>query len=134
MDDPALSEYTRDLFDDDMGGGAMVKSEGFELNLDSSGTVHSVTLFNDENSLGFSGNTFSAYDGQLPAGLSWNETATDIVNLLGQPDDSYTAGYGVELSFTYSDRNGYTLVINLAARHQRDLWTSPMHSIDVSRA
>lgn len=134
MDDPALAEYMGFLFEDEMGGGAMVKSEGFELNLDSSATVRSVTLFNDESRLGFSENTFSAYKGELPAGLSWDNTATNVVELLGQPDESYTAGYGVELSFTYLDWEGYRLEISLAARHQQDLWDSPMHTIDVSWA
>lgn len=68
MHDPALRQYMQDLGQDYMGGGAMVKSRGFELNIDSSGTVHSVTLFNDENRLGFSENTFRAYRGRCPPG------------------------------------------------------------------
>ncbi len=65
----------------------------------------------------------------LPAGLSWSDTATDVLNKLGQPDQSYTAGYGVEAFFTYSNWNGRTLRINLVARHQQELPNSPMHTI-----
>src|SRR5438552_3301992 len=75
--------------------------------------------------------TFSTYQGELPAGLSWDITAQDTVDTLGQPVSSYTAGGGVEQSFTYMDAAGYTLNIMLAATHQQDLWTSPMHIIEV---
>ncbi len=135
MNDPSLARYLLDLDADDVGGGAMVKSLGFELKLDSSGTVYGVMLVNDEVAIGLpAGNTFQAYPGRLPGGLNWRMTAAEVVRVLGNPDDAYTAGYGVELSFTYRDVGGYALKISLAARHERDLWTSPMHTIDVARA
>ncbi|HET8657541.1 MAG TPA: hypothetical protein VFM55_00915 [Micromonosporaceae bacterium] len=128
LDDPALRRYTANL----KGDAAHVKSEGFTLHFDAAMTVYSVTLFNDEAKLGWGpGDTFRAYRGQLPGGLSWDMTAADVVNTLGQPDQAYTTGYGVELSFTYQDVDGFEIEIRLVARHQRDLWPSPMHSIDV---
>ncbi len=46
------AQYMQNLGEDYMGGGAMVKSKRFELNIGASRIVHSVTLFNDENRLG----------------------------------------------------------------------------------
>ncbi|MFI7546053.1 hypothetical protein [Actinoplanes sp. NPDC049599] len=131
VDDPALRPYTLDM----RGDAASVQSEGFQLHFDSAMKVYMVALVNDESSLGFGPeNTFSAYQGALPGDLSWDMTAANVVEVLGEPDDSYTTGYGVELSFTYRDLGGYAVEIDLAARHQRDLWDSPMHMIKVGSA
>jgi hypothetical protein len=129
LDDPALQPYTAST----KGDAAHVQSEGFTLHFDAAMAVYSVSLYNDESALGFgSENTFAAYPGELPGGLSWSMSAADVVERLGEPDTAYTTGYGVEMSFTYRDVDGYAIEIRLAARHQADLWPSPMHVIDVN--
>lgn len=132
LDDPQLRPYTANLDQDE----ANVQPAGFQLFFGASGTVTSVTLFNDEAELGLGAgsSSFSAYPGTLPGGLEWTDTARDVVEALGEPDESYTTGYGVEASFSYADWRGYDLEIRLAARHQADLWTSPMHCITVTQA
>jgi hypothetical protein len=128
IDDPALRPYTLNM----KGDAANVQPEGFALHFDTAQRVYLVSLYNDERSLGFEEeNTFGAYRGELPNGLSWDMTATDLLETLGEPDDAYTTGYGAELSFTYRNLDGYAVEIMLAARHQRDLPTSPMHVINV---
>ncbi|HYN30275.1 MAG TPA: hypothetical protein VES95_10465 [Dermatophilaceae bacterium] len=132
MDDPAISPYLANLMDDDAGGGAMVKELGFELLLASSGTVTGVMLVNDERSLGYSENTFAAYDGRLPGGLTWDMNTAEVLEALGEPDTSYTEGYGAEATLTYADVDGHQVVVSLAARHQSDIPTSPIHTMTVT--
>jgi hypothetical protein len=134
MDDPTITPYLADLTDDDAVGGAMVKELGFELLIDSTGTVTRVMLVNDERRLGYTENTFAAYDGRLPGGLTWDMTTPDVIGTLGEPDTSYTAGMGAEATLTYADVDGHQVVVSLAARHQSEIPTSLIHTITVSAA
>ncbi|TCC20573.1 hypothetical protein [Kribbella sindirgiensis] len=133
--DPGLAAYAEDLGTDwgDPGTDANVHSRGFQLTADSSGTVTAVTLYNDESALGYpAGETsFSAYQGSLPMGLTWNTTATDLGVVYGAANQ--TGGYGTEIAFTYVTPGGEQVRLSFAARHERDLPGSPIHSITVSR-
>ncbi|MBN9621321.1 MAG: hypothetical protein J0H43_16590, partial [Actinobacteria bacterium] len=82
--DPDLQPYTQTLgrtWDTDVN----VQSLGFQLTPDAAGAVVAVTVYNDENALGYPGTetNFAAYRGTLPLGLTWAHTATDVEQLLG---------------------------------------------------
>lgn len=131
--DAALQPYTHNLgrsWDTDVN----VQSQGFQLTPDSSGTVTSVTVYNDENALGYPGSdtNFSAYQGRLPLGLSWSDTATSVGQRYGTGTQS--GGFGTDITCTYTTRNGYRVEIGFVARHAGDLPNSPIHYIRVSRA
>ena len=131
--DPALQPYTHNLGrtpDTDVN----VQSQGFQLTPDSSGAVTSVTLYNDENALGYPGSdtNFSAYQGSLPLGLSWADSAAEVSGMLGS--GSRAGGYGTDITFTYLTDAGYRVEVGFAARHDADLPDSPIHYIKVSRA
>lgn len=131
--DPALQPYTHNL-GRTMDTDANVQSRGFQLTPDSSGTVTSVTLYNDENDLGYPGSetNFSAYQGSLPLELSWDDTATEVSQTLGS--GSRSGGYGTDITFTYVTDDGYRVEVGFAARHDADLPDSPIHYIRVSQA
>ncbi|HET9170392.1 MAG TPA: hypothetical protein VFN97_13195 [Actinospica sp.] len=110
-----------------------VQSQGFKLSFDSSGTVTEVTLFNDETAIGLpsSSSSFTAYRGSLPAGLSWQDTASTLGEQYGAQNQ--TGGYGTDITFTHVTGDGYEVQIAFAARHASDLPNSPIHYIAVSR-
>jgi hypothetical protein len=107
-------------------------SMGVYLNIEGQLVTH-VVLYNDERTLGYgtSSNTYSAYQGPLPGGLTWADTPSVVLRKLGTPDRQYTEGYGVEAFFTYFNKGGYSLEVTFVARHKQDLPTSPMHCITV---
>ena len=130
--DPALQRYAHDLGRSD-DTDVNVQSEGFQLTVDSTGTVTAVTLYNNENALGLPGaeTNFSAYEGTLPMGLSWNDTASDIGAEYGAANQS--GGYGTSITFAYTTNDGYRVDVAFLAGHESDLPASPIHSITVSR-
>lgn len=132
-DDPALQPYTHELgltSDTDVN----VQSKGFQLTADPSGTVYSVTVYNDETALGLPGveTNFSAYSGALPLGLTWSDTADDVVSRYGTGNQA--GGYGTPITFTYLTQDGYRVEVGLFASHEADLAGAPIHYIRVSRA
>ncbi|GAA2100042.1 hypothetical protein GCM10009841_14390 [Microlunatus panaciterrae] len=110
-----------------------MQQEGFQLTLDASGTVIAVTLYNDENAIGLpsSDASFSAYQGTLPADLTWTDTASSIGATYGAANQS--GGFGTEIIFTYTTSDNYRLELAFAARHERDLPNAPIHTIRVSQ-
>ena len=131
--DPDLQPYTGSLgrtWDTDVN----VQSYGFQLTPDASGVVTSVTVYNDENALGYPGSetNFRAYPGALPFDLTWSHTATDVEAMLGAGDR--TGGYGTDITYSYLTTNGYRVDVGFVARHDADLAGSPMHFIRVSLA
>lgn len=131
-DDSALQPYTHDLgrtSDTDVN----VQAQGFQLTPDSSGNVYSVTVYNDETALGFPGTdtNFSAYRGALPLGLTWADTASDVIAKYGTGNQA--GGYGTPITFTYVTNDGYRVEVGLLAAHESDIPGSPLHYITVSR-
>lgn len=89
-----------------------VQPLGFELDLDSYGTVEAVVLYNDETALGLSASdsSYSACTGVFPDGLTWDLTPGD-------------------LGFSYG---AYDLEIGFNAAHEYDLPAAQIHWIRVS--
>ena len=130
-EDPQLQRYSRQLGSSEETD-VMVQSQGFSLTPDGSGVVTAVTLFNDETALGLpvSESSFSAYKGRLPMGLTWGTTARQMGAVYGASNQS--GGFGTSITFMYVS-DGYSLQVGFAARHERDLPQSPIHSIVVRR-
>jgi hypothetical protein len=129
-DDPALQQYARDLGTSWEHTDAHVQSQGFALTADGSGVVTAVTLFNDETALGLpvSETSYRAYQGRLPLGITWRTTADDLISMFGPANQS--GGYGTSITFSYRQA-GHVLEVAFAARHERDLPGSRIHSIVV---
>lgn len=134
-DDPVLSPYFADLKQDGTYRSLVVVDNGFKLLFDPrSGRVAAVLLYNDEARLGLPpGNLFGAYPGRLPGGLTWDMTGPDVVNQLGEPDTSYTAGANVQMSFTWYNVDGYQLIVTLNSSHRSEFPTAPIHNIQITR-
>lgn len=132
--DPGLEAYAKDLGTDwsDPGTDANAHSQGFQLTADSTGTVTAVTLYNDESALGYPGadSNFSAYQGALPMGLTWNDTAADLGAIYGAQNQS--GGYGTDIVFAYRTSDGHRIEVSFVARHEQDLPGSVIHSITVT--
>lgn len=131
--DPDLQPYTQTLgrtWDTDVN----VQSQGFQLTPDAAGAVVAVTLFNDENALGYPGSetNFRAYQGTLPLGLTWAHTATDVEQQLGS--DQRTGGWGTDITYAYATTDGFRVEVGFVARHDGDLPGSPIHFVRVSLA
>lgn len=131
--DPDLQPYTQTLgrtWDTDVD----VQSLGFQLTPDASGAVVAVTVYNDENALGYPGSetSFAAYRGTLPLGLTWAHTATDVEQLLGS--DNRTGGWGTDITYAYTTTDGLRVEVGFVARHDGDLPGSPIHFVRVSPA
>lgn len=106
--------------------------DGFKLSFDSAGVVTMVTLFNDETALGVPGTgNYSAYRGELPEGLTWAATSTELGAEYGAANQR--GGYGSDIVFTYQSEGGYLFDVGFAARHASDLPGSPIHFIQVRR-
>lgn len=127
--DPDLKYYK--VRDD---GSVVVQSEGFILGTDASGAVTAVTLYNDESALGlpYVDSNMKAYKGSLPEGLSWRDTATEVISKFGS--GKQFGGYGIPITLTYPMSGGRYLEVELLATHENDLANSPIHSISVSQA
>ena len=135
FEDPALYKLTSQLghapdYDTDIN----VQSRGYQLTMDSEGTVVQVTLYNDENELGYPGSetNFSAYSGRLPGGLTWQETASTM-GAQANGENQVGGGWGIEYSFRYATQDGYRLEVTFAAAHSDELAEAPIHSIGVRR-
>ncbi|OJV58590.1 MAG: hypothetical protein BGO38_14275 [Cellulomonas sp. 73-145] len=131
--DPDLQPYTQTLgrtWDTDVN----VQSLGFQLTPDAAGAVVAVTVYNDENALGYPGTetNFAAYRGTLPLGLTWAHTATDVEQLLGS--DQRTGGWGTDITYSYTTTDGFRVEVGFVARHDTDLPGSPIHFVRVSPA
>ena len=128
-DDPRLARYAADLGTPDTSVDVNANAEGFQLVLDSDGTVVSVVLFNDETALGFpvSSTSFRAYPGELPAGLTWSDTADSVVATYGMGTQS--GGWGTEIAFTYAWTDGISITLGFAATHEAQLPAAPLHTI-----
>ena len=127
--DTALAAYRDRLTSD---GRVPVQSKGFSLQVDGSGDVVAVTLFNDETALGFPGleSNYSTYKGRLPDGNAWSDTATSIAARYRITD--FSGGFGIELTTTHASSVGrYHLEFGFMARYQRELVDSPLHWISV---
>lgn len=129
--DPALAGYARQLgVSWGQSTDAEVQSQGFELTADSTGTVTSVTLYNDEADLGLpqSSTSYSAYQGELPAGLSWSDTGSDVGAVYGaQSMGGY--GSGLPLASGYKTADGHHLTITFHAKTAAELPSAPLLSI-----
>jgi hypothetical protein len=129
--DPALEQYSRQLgLYWGQSTDAEAQSQGFELTADSTGTVTSVTLYNDETDLGFpqSSTSYQAYQGRLPGGLTWDDTGSTVGAEYGtQSMGGY--GSGLELAFDYKTDDGHPLTITFNASTKAELPDAPMHSI-----
>jgi hypothetical protein len=131
--DPALEGYARQLgVSWGQSTDAEVQSQGFELTADSAGTVTTVTLYNDEAGLGLpqSSTSYQAYQGDLPAGLTWNDTGSDVGAQYGTQS---TGGYGsgLPLAFEYRLDDGHQVTITFNATTEAELSSAPMLSIQV---
>jgi hypothetical protein len=131
--DPELDRYSRQLgVSWGQSTDAEVQSQGFELTADSSGTVTSVTLYNDEVGLGLpqSSTSYQAYQGDLPSGLTWSDTGSDVGAEYGtQTMGGY--GSGLPLAFQYTLDDGHHATITFNAKTAEELSTAPMLSIMV---
>jgi hypothetical protein len=103
---------------------------GCQLDVDASGTVSAVLLFNDEVALGLpaSDSSFSAYDGTLPAGLSWSDTYDTIVSRYGE-GALVTGGWGISYTFAYQTSDGYEIDVTYLANHEDELPGAPLHVV-----
>ncbi|WP_421735285.1 hypothetical protein [Cellulomonas sp.] len=128
-DDPRLARYAADLGAPDTSVDVNANAEGFQLVLDSDGTVVSVVLFNDETALGLpeSPTSFRAYPGELPAGLTWSDTADSVVARYGMGTQS--GGWGTEVALTYAWTDGASITLGFAATHEAELPGAPLHTI-----
>jgi hypothetical protein len=129
--DPYLRQLSQQLGQDPDNLEISVQSEGFQLAVDNSWNVISVTVFNDENALGYPGaeSNFSAYQGTLPLGLTWDDNATTVHQQF--PEHQTWGGYGVEIIYQYL-QDGRRVDVTFAAAHERDLDGAPIHSITVA--
>lgn len=107
-----------------------IQPYGFQLDVDASGTVAAVLLFNDEVALGLpaSESSFSAYQGSLPAGLSWQDTYDTVVGRYGE-GALLTGGWGVPFSFAYQTEVGYEIDLTFLASHSDELPGAPLHIV-----
>ena len=128
--DPALQPYTSQLGTDAQTE-VFVHEEGFELTGDEFGDVTAVTVFNDETMLGFpvSETSMSAYQGQLPAGITWADTAAGLDLATGGP--GVVCIGGIECSWSFVDDEGHDVVVSFAARDPDDFANSRIHWIEV---
>lgn len=107
-----------------------VNSEGYTLQVDSSGTVVAALLYNDETALGFpaSSTSFAAYRGRLPAGLSWYDTYDTVLARYGQ-GQLVNGGWGIEYRFAYQADDGAIIELTYLANHENELPGSPLHIV-----
>lgn len=133
--DPSLRAYSRQLgVSWGQSTDAEVQSQGFELTADSAGVVTSVTLYNDEADLGLpvSETSYQAYQGELPEGLTWSSTGSDVGAEYGtQSMGGY--GSGLPLAFDYASHDGHHLTITFNAKTAAELPSAPMLSIRVAQ-
>lgn len=96
--DPDLAPYRNDL----SGSGIHEFSLGWEATVATDGTVTQVSVYNDETAIGLppSSTSYQAYKGRLPGGLSWDDTASDVVGKLGAPAATGYAPGGGEAGWT----------------------------------
>ena len=127
-DDQALAELASTM--GPSSDSIMMQPYGFQLDVDTSGRVAAVRLFNDEVALGLpaSDSSFSAYQGALPTGLSWDDTYDTIVSRHGE-GVLITGGWGVSYSFAYQTDDGYELDLTYLANHEDELPGSPLHVV-----
>jgi hypothetical protein len=113
----------------------LVHPRGFELDLDGSGAVVAVVLYNDETALGLpaSESSFLAYGGALPAGLSWRDSHDTVVARHGE-GDLVVGGWGVEYTFRYETTDGVRVDVTYMAKHEDALAGSPIHTVTVRPA
>ncbi|GAB2681800.1 hypothetical protein [Thalassiella azotivora] len=131
--DPVFVTYTEDLGTDwgEPGTDVHVQSQGFSLTADDAGTVVAVTLYNDETALGLpaSDSSFSADAGDLPGGLTWADTASDLGIEYGAPGVS--GGWGTTIVLDAETDDGYALSVTFLATHAEDLPGSPILNVVV---
>jgi hypothetical protein len=127
-DDPALADLASTL--GPTSDSIMMQPYGYQLDVDASGTIAAVLLFNDEVALGLpvSDSSFRAYDGALPGGLTWSDTYDTIVNRFGE-GTLVTGGWGVSYTFAYETTNGYEIDVTYLANHEDELPGAPLHIV-----
>ncbi|MGB7981507.1 MAG: hypothetical protein WCF36_12025 [Candidatus Nanopelagicales bacterium] len=127
-DDPTLADLAATM--GPSSDSISMQPYGFQLDVDVSGAVAAVLLFNDEVALGLpaSDSSFSAYPGALPAGLSWDDTYDTIVSRHGR-GALITGGWGVAYSFAYRTTDGYEIDVTYLANHEDELPGSPLHVV-----
>jgi hypothetical protein len=103
---------------------------GFQLDLDDSGTVVAVVLYNDEDSLGLpaSETSFRAYAGSLPGQLTWQDSYGTVVAQAGA-GQKVAGGWGAEYTFAYLAGDGHRIDVTYLAKHSAELPASPIHTI-----
>ncbi|HET9649319.1 MAG TPA: hypothetical protein VFP34_13975 [Microlunatus sp.] len=127
--DPALIPYTGGLGYGDTD--VNLHAAGVQLALDPQGTVTSVTVYNDENALGYPGSetNFSAYAGMLPLGLTWSDDVSSVDASHALVSES--GGFGTEIVHTFVD-NGLRIDVTFTARHSNELPGASIHGITVA--
>lgn len=129
--DPALMDFASSLGRSSKTN-ILSHAGGFELDLDESGAVVAVVLYNDEDSLGLpaSETSFKAYAGSLPGELTWQDSYGTVVTRAGT-GQKVAGGWGAEYTFSYPAADGKRIDVTYLAKHSTELPTSPIHTITV---
>ena len=101
---------------------------GFEIDLDTDMRVTRIVL----DSIKIAD---TQYSGQIPAGLSFSDTYTDVVNRLGEPIQT-DGGYGAVSVRAYFNVGQYQLTVTFDTWYNRPDYLADAHilSVDVSLA